>query len=141
MRTIRRKIKEYVEEVVNPETGEIEPRLVRIWDEYEKSYDKNFVKVFDAFTRELLLDEEISGKAIRLLFYISTILEYDKDTFYLSPSEVAKELNVTRRTVHYWLKTLLKKKIILKTEKKNWYKVNPNCIYKGIVNKEIIKNG
>ena len=140
-RVIRRKVKEYEEEVINQETGEVEKRLVRVWDEYEKSLDKNFVKVFDAFTKDLLLDEEISGKAIRLLFYIASILEYDKDTFYLSPSEVAKELNVHRITVQKWIKILLKKRIILKTERRNWYKVNPYCIYKGIVSKEIVKNG
>jgi len=138
-RVIRRKVKEYEEEVINQETGEVEKRLVRVWDEYEKSLDKNFVKVFDAFTKDLLLDEEISGKAIRLLFYIASILEYDKDTFYLSPSEVAKELNVHRITVQKWIKILLKKRIILKTERRNWYKVNPYCIYKGIVSKEVVK--
>jgi len=140
-RVVRRKVKEYEEEVISQETGEVEKRKVRVWDEYEKSLDKNFVKIFDAFTKDLLLDEEISGKAIRLLFYIASILEYDKDNFYLSPSEVAKELNVTERTVYYWLKILLKKKIILKTERRNWYKVNPHCIYRGIVHKEVVRNG
>jgi len=140
-RVIRRKVKEYEEEVVNPETGEVEKRLVRIWDEYEKSLDKNFVKVFDAFTKDLLLDEEISGKAIRLLFYIASILEYDKDIFYLSPTEVAKELNVNKVTVHRWLKILLNKRIILKTERRNWYRVNPYCIYRGVVHKEVIERG
>jgi len=137
-KVIRRKVKEYEEEVVNPETGEVEKRLVRVWDEYEKSLDKDFVKVFDAFTKDLLLDEEISGKAIRLLFYIASILDYDKDTFYLSPSEVAKELNVSDRTVRKWKEILLKKRIILKTERRNWYKVNPHCIYRGVVHKEVI---
>jgi hypothetical protein len=137
-RVIRRKVKEYEEEVVNPETGEVEKRLVRVWDEYEKSLDKDFVKVFDAFTKDLLLDEEISGKAIRLLFYIASILDYDKDIFYLSPSEVAKELNVSDRTVRKWKEILLKKRIILKTERRNWYKVNPHCIYRGVVHKEVI---
>jgi len=137
-RVIRRKVKEYEEEVVNPETGEVEKRLVRVWDEYEKSLDKNFVKVFDAFTKDLLLDEEISGKAIRLLFYIASILDYDKDTFYLSPTKVARELGVHRDTVHKWLRILIKKGIILKTEDRNWYKVNPHCIYRGVVHKEVI---
>jgi len=135
---VRKRIKEYEEEVINSETGEIETRKVRIWDEYEKSYDKNFVKVFDAFTKDLLLDEEISGKAIRLLFYIASILEYEKDMFYLSPTKVAKELKVHRDTVQKWLRILLNKKIIQKLDR-NWYRVNPHCIYKGIVHKEKIK--
>ena len=137
-RIVRKKVKEYEEEVINPETGEVEKRLVRIWDEYERSLDKDFVKVFDAFTKELLLDEEISGKAIRLLFYIASILKYNEEKFYLSPSKVAKELSVSERTVYYWLKTLLKKKIILKAEERNWYRVNPQCIYRGVVHKEVI---
>jgi biotin operon repressor len=140
-RVIRRKVKEYEEEVINQETGEIEQRKVRVWDEYEKSLDKDFVKVFDAFTKDLLLDEEISGKAIRLLFYIASILEYDKEEFYLSPTEVAKELNVHRITVQKWIKVLLNKGIILKTKRRNWYKVNPFCIYRGIVHREKVKQG
>jgi len=138
-RVVRKKVKEYEEEVINPETGEIEKRLVRIWDEYEKSLDKDFVKVFDAFTKDLLLDEEISGKAIRLLFYIASVLKYNEEKFYLSPSKVAKELSVSERTVYYWLRTLLRKRIILKTEERNWYRVNPHCIYKGIVHKEVVQ--
>jgi hypothetical protein len=136
---IRKRVKEYTEEVINPETGEVEERKVRIWDEYEKSYDKDFVKVFDAFTKDLLLDEEISGKAIRLLFYIASILDYDKDTFYLSPSKVAKELKVHRDTIQKWLRILLNKKIIQKIDR-NWYRVNPYCIYRGVVKKEKVKN-
>ena len=137
-RVIRRKVKEYEEEVINQETGEIEQRKVRVWDEYEKSLDKDFVKVFDAFTKDLLLDEEISGKAIRLLFYIASILEYDKEEFYLSPTVVARELKVHRDTVHKWIRILLSKKIIIKTQRRNWYKVNPHCIYRGIVHREKI---
>jgi len=141
-RVIRRKVREYDEEVVNQD-GVVEQRKIRIWDEYEKSLDKNYVKFFvqDAFTKELLLDDEISGKAIRLLFYIASILEYDKEEFYLSPTEVAKELNVHRDTVQKWLRILLRKEIILKTERRNWYKINPYCVYKGVVRKEIVKRG
>jgi hypothetical protein len=141
MGILKRRIKEYKEGVVSPETGEVEERIVRVWDEYTVSRDKDFVKVFDAFTERLIADKEISGKAIRLLFYIASQLEYDKDTFYLSPTEVARKLEVHRDTVHKWLRILLKKEIILKTDRRNWYKVNPRCIYRGIVRREVIYPG
>ena len=126
--------KKYVGEkseyIVDPETGEIKERKVRIWS-YETLTDKDFVKFFDAFVMDLLQDKEISGKAIRLLFYIASILDFDDEIFYLSPREVAKELNVGEATVYRWIKTLVDKGIILKTNRRNWYAVNRKCIYKG----------
>jgi len=107
-------------------------RKVRTWT-LNPATDKDFVKFFDAFVIDLLQNEKIAGKAIRLLFYIASILDYDEEIFYLSPSEVAKELNVDKSTVFRWLKTLLDEELILKTNRRNWYMVNRKCIYKGSV--------
>lgn len=125
-------IGETTELVANPETGEAYERKVRTWT-YQEPVDKDFVKFFDAFVMDLLQDEDIAGKAIRLLFYIASILDYDEEIFYLSPTEVAKKLNVHRVTVQNWIRVLLDKGLIIKTNRRNWYMVNRKCVYKGSV--------
>jgi len=121
------------EEIVRKnKNGDVVERKVRTWS-LTPATDKDFVKFFDAFVVDLLQNEKIAGKAIRLLFYIASILDYDDEIFYLSPSEVARELNVDKSTVFRWLKTLLDEELILKTNRKNWYMVNRKCIYKGSV--------
>jgi predicted transcriptional regulator len=121
------------EEIIKrDENGSVVERKVRTWSLTPIS-DKDFVKFFDAFVMDLLQDEDIAGKSIRLLFYIASILDYEEEIFYLSPSEVAKELNVNPRTIFRWLKTLIDKGLIIKTNRRNWYMVNRKCIYRGSV--------
>jgi predicted transcriptional regulator len=121
------------EEVVKKDkNGNVVERKVRTWS-LSPAVDSDFIKFFDAFVMDLLQDEEIAGKSIRLLFYIASILDYDDEIFYLSPTEVAKELNVNKSTVFRWLKTLLDKGLIIKTNRRNWYMINKRCVYKGSV--------
>ncbi len=131
-RYAKKYIGETTELVANPETGETYQRKIRTWT-LQEPVDKDFIKFFDAFVMDLLQDEDIAGKAIRLLFYIASILDYDEEVFYLSPREVAKELNVSERTIYIWLKTLIDKGLIIKTNRRNWYMVNRRCIYRGSV--------
>jgi len=95
-----------------------------------EQFDKDFVKVFHAFTEELLENEEIAGKAIRLLFWIMKVLDYGQIEFYLYNKDVAEELNVSVRTITEWKKTLIKNGIIKKI-KPNLYQLNPACVVKG----------
>ena len=124
-------IKEEVEVKRDSQGNEVEKKI-RSWT-LTPATDKDFVKFFDAFVIDLLQDEDIAGKSIRLLFYIASILDYDEEIFYLSPTEVAEKLGVHRVTVQNWIKTLLDKGLIIKTNRRNWYMVNRQCIYRGSV--------
>ncbi len=95
-----------------------------------EEFDRNFTKIFHAFTEALIGDEEIAGKAIRLLFWIMKELETGSIEFYMHAPSVAKELNVTERTIRMWRNTLEKKGIIRKI-KPNLYQLNPACVVKG----------
>ena len=111
----------------NPKTGEIHDILL-IGNPEE--FDRNFTKVFHAFTQELLKDEEIAGKAIRLLFWIMSILETGRIEFYMDYGIIKDELNIGKATYHRWKKTLEHKGIIKKV-RTNLYRINPACIVKG----------
>ena len=115
------------QQTLDPNTGELHDILL-IGNPEE--FDRNFTKVFHAFTEELLKNEEITGKAIRLLFWVMKELEYGSIEFYMYPKEVAEELKVTRATVYNWIKTLTKYGIIRKI-KPNLYQLNPACVVKG----------
>ena len=112
---------------INPDTGELHEILL-IGNPEE--FDRNFTKIFHAFTEALISDEEIAGKAIRLLFWIMKELETGRIEFYLYNKDVAEELKVTERTIIQWKKTLERKGIIRKI-KPNLYRLNPACIVKG----------
>ena len=115
------------QQTIDPSTGELKEILL-IGNPEE--FDRNFTKIFHAFTENLLKNEEIAGKAIRLLFWIMKELETGSIEFYMYPNDVAEELQVTRATVYNWIKTLTKFGIIRKI-KPNLYQLNPACIVKG----------
>ena len=115
------------QQAIDPNTGELKEILL-IGNPEE--FDRNFTKIFHAFTESLISDEEIAGKAIRLLFWIMKELETGRIEFYLYNKDVAEELKVTERTIIQWKKTLEKKGIIRKI-KPNLYQLNPACIVKG----------
>ena len=95
-----------------------------------EEFDKNFVKVFHAFTEALLKNEKIAGKAIRLLFRIMSQLENGSIEFYMHYSVIKEELGVSRATYHNWVKILIEEGIIKKVSP-NLYQINPACVVKG----------
>jgi len=112
---------------IDPITGEIKDILLIGTPE---EFDKNFVKVFHAFTEKLIEDTELAGKAIRLLFWILKQLKYGNIEFYMDFQSVEKELKIGKATYHRWKKALENKGIIKKI-KTNLYQLNPACIVKG----------
>jgi len=117
--------------ITDPNTGELIP--VTIYGNSEEFQDTGFVKHFQVFTKAIINDKDMASKAIRLLFWITEQLEYDQIDFYMYDEEVAKELNVTTRTIANWKKTLIQKQIIKKT-KPNIYIINPACVAVGKAN-------
>jgi hypothetical protein len=104
----------------------------------EKSFKKEkkkFFKFMNVFAEEILMDKELSGKAIKLLFWILKQLDFNETTFILSAEYVVKDLGVTRRTYYYWKKVLEKKGIIKKITG-DLYTLNPNCVFYGHADKQ-----
>ena len=115
------------QQAIDPKTGELSEILL-IGNPEE--FDKNFVKVFHAFTEALIQDDEIAGKAIRLLFWIMTQIENGDIQFYMHYSLIKEELNISTDTYYRWKKTLENKGIIKKV-RPNIYMINPACVVKG----------
>ena len=115
------------QQTIDPKTGEIKDILL-IGNPEE--FDKDFVKIFHAFTEKLIEDTEMAGKAIRLLFWIMKQLENGKIEFYMHYSIIKKDLRVSTDTYYRWKRTLENKGII-KRISPNLYMINPACIVKG----------
>jgi len=95
-----------------------------------EEFDKNFIKVFHAFTESLLKDKELALGPIKLLFWIMSQLENGSIEFYMHYSVIKEELNVSTDTYYRWVKALTKKGIIKKV-RPNIYQINPACVVKG----------
>ena len=102
--------------------------------------DKGFRKIFVGFLRDIVLDKEIAGKAIRLLLYIIENLKANDLTIMLYWKIVCEELNITQGTYYNWLNTLLEKKILEKTEIPNLYRLIPFSAVNGQMGKAIEKS-
>jgi len=127
-----KKVISQVKKMVDTDTGEIYNfRIIGLPDEFYNK-DKDFIKFFTAFTIQLVIDNDISGKAIRLLFYIVTklIKSINQLEFYMSPKMVCDDLNISLKTYHLWKNALIKKGIIRKIAT-NLYILNPQCVCVG----------
>jgi len=122
--------------IVDNETGEI------IADDAmfigKKAFiDRGFRKIFVGFLRDVVLDKEIAGKAIRLLLWIIENLKGNDLEVYMYWKDICDELDITQGTYYSWLNTLLEKKIIEKTKKPNIYRLVPFTAVNGQMNKAI----
>lgn len=98
--------------LVDGETGKVLEDKVLIIGKKPYLTDKNFTKVFVCFLRDVVGDKEISGKAIRLLLYILTKVDYNTKIFSLNYREAIEELGISERTFYTWTSSLQKAGII-----------------------------
>lgn len=103
--------------VVDERTGEIVAEKFIFFGRPKKHYDKNYIKVFTCFLDSIVEDDEIAGKAIRLLFYLISKLDYNSLIIKVIPQDAIKDLNVTKDTYYRWFNTLQKKGLIRKIDR------------------------
>ena len=116
--------------MVDNETGEVVPLNIRILGTKKDFSKAKFYKLMDTFTESIMMDKELSGKAIKLLFWILKQLDYGETTFILNAKYASDELEVTQRTFYNWKKVLEKKEIIEKITG-DLYQLNSSCVAYG----------
>ena len=124
--------------VVDKETGEI------IADDAmfigKKAFvDRGFRKVFVGFLRDIVTNERIAGKAIRLLLWIIENLKANDLTIYMSERIICEELNIKRATYYNWIKALIEEGLIEKIDT-NLYRLVPFTAVNGQMEKAIEKS-
>jgi len=122
--------------IYNPRTGEILEEYEKVLIVGKKPYsDRDFVKVFTVFLRDIL-DDEMGKGPIRLLLYILDRLEYNSLTFHLVPGEVLSDLRIHKTTFYKWLRILLRRGYIERVAT-NIYRLKPYTAIKGQMDKVI----
>ncbi len=121
---------------VNPETGEVTWLDDDILIIGKKPYriDKGYVKVFVTFLQDIVMDKQITGKAIRLLMYMISRLDYNSYEITIIPQETIQELGVRKQTFYEWLNILMDKGIIEKINRYK-YRLQPYRAIKGQTSK------
>ena len=117
------------------ETGEIVEEEVLIVGNRPYKLDKGYVKVFVTFLRDIVEDKEISGKAIRLLFFmLEECLNYETLIMTVIPEHAMEKLKISRDTYYRWLNTLIRKGIIHRAGRYR-YVLKPYSAVKGKMEK------
>ncbi len=116
--------------LINKRTGEIIEDNVLFIGRKPYKVDKGFVKIFVAFLKDIVEDDEIAGKAIRLLFYMIEKMDYNSYTITLIPKYAQEDLKIGRDTYYRWINTLIKKGLITKIDRYT-YQLNPYVAVKG----------
>jgi hypothetical protein len=96
--------------------------------------DRDFVKIFVAFFRDVLENERLGKGAWRLLLYAIENLEYNSLQVTIVPQKAMADLDVSEATFYRWLKVLLEEDFLEKIAT-NVYKLKPNIAIKGQMRK------
>jgi hypothetical protein len=123
--------------IVDKETGEIVADDAMFIG--QKAFvDKGFRKVFVGFLRDVVLNKEVAGKAIRLLLWIIENLKANSLEIYMSERIICPELEINRATYYNWVKVLVKAKLIEKVDT-NLYRLIPYSAVNGQMSKALTK--
>ena len=116
--------------VVNKETGEVVIEDFMMIGRKPKYVDRGFIKIFVAFLSDIVENQKIAGKAIRLLFYMLERLDYNTYTIHIIPKYAKEDLKVSYDTLYRWFEILIEEGIITKIDTYT-YRLNPYVAVKG----------
>jgi len=124
--------------IVDKETNEVVAEDAMFFG--KKAFaDTGFRKVFVGFLQDVVLDKEISGKAIRLLLYVIENLDPNDLLVYLHRKEVCEVLEISEKNFYLWRNVLVKKGLLLKTNRVNFYMLKPYSAVNGQTQSAITK--
>jgi len=126
--------------VIDPKTGQVveADAIVYLYGEAKK--DKDFVKVFHAFIKDVVRDKELRPSLDLLAYIMSEKLEKDSLKFYMTAEEVVRNLGISRDTYYRWLKILMKKGYLVRIDT-NYYAIKPYTIVVGkMANTELYRD-
>ena len=124
--------------IVDQETGEVIAETAMFIG--KKPYlDKGWRKIFVGFLSDVVVNEKIAGKAIRLLLWMIGELRYNSLEVYMNERVVCEELGIKRATYYNWVKALIEAKLIEKVDT-NLYRLVPYSATYGHTQKAVEKD-
>jgi hypothetical protein len=117
------------------ETGDILETADRaIFVGHKAFLDRGYVKVFVAFLRDIIEDEEVLKGPAKLLLYAIDLMNYNDLQVTIVPDRAIRDLDIGRRTFYRWLSVLLRKGFLEKIAT-NVYRLKPYTAIKGQMRK------
>ena len=115
--------------IVDKNTGEViaEQAMFMGRDPY---VEKGWRKMFVGFLSDIVINEKIAGKAVRLLLWMIGELRFNSLEVYMSERIVSEELGITPRTYYNWVKALIEEGLIEKVDT-NLYRLVPYTAVNG----------
>jgi hypothetical protein len=113
--------------------GEVTSFIANIPPPIPKAYVGDYVQKLQTATRAVAIDRTVTPTALRVLFYLESVLDYDS-ALPVSQKHIADELNYYPSDVNKAFKLLIAKGILVRIENpafKPVYKLNANYGYKG----------
>ena len=98
--------------------------------------EKGWRKMFVGFLSDVMINEKIAGKAVRLLLWMIGELRFNSLEVYMSERIVSEELGITPRTYYNWVKALIEEGLIEKVDT-NLYRLVPYTAVNGHTHKAI----
>jgi hypothetical protein len=116
-------------------TGQVIDTIDRaIFFGHKAFLDKGYIKVFVAFLRDVIEDEEVLRGPARLLLYAIDLMDYNSLQVTIVPQKAITDLDIGRRTFYRWLSVLLTKGYLEKVAT-NVYRLKPYTAVKGQMKK------
>ena len=98
--------------------------------------EKGWRKMFVGFLSDIVINEKIAGKAIRLLLWMIGELRFNSLEVYMSERIVCEELGIKRITYYRWVKALIEEGLIEKVDT-NLYRLVPYTAVNGHTHKAV----
>ena len=98
--------------------------------------EKGWRKMFVGFLSDIVINEKIAGKAVRLLLWMIGELRFNSLEVYMSERIVSEELGITPRTYYNWVKALIEEGLIEKVDT-NLYRLVPYTAVNGHTHKAV----
>jgi len=133
----------YTLDVVDPLTGEVVKQIeteavlvIPVKNKLRYLRKEGWFLGFQRFFINLAMDRELTHADFKVLSYLLGIMDFENFVM-VSINEIAKQTGLSKPTVIKSLKKLRDKGIILieKYGRRNCYKLNPECVWRGTFSK------
>lgn len=123
-------------EVLDTETGEV----YKVIGLLPEARDKDFLKVYKLFSEKVLQDlGSMNGETRLLMWFIAQSINLPTQSEMWIPIdylEVAKEIGVSKRSMHFYIKKLIELGYIEQYSKRQRiFRLKPDFVYRGILTK------
>ena len=116
------------QDVLNPDTGELEKQHMMVLGTRKEVDKREFVKIYKGQLKEFY---GLSKSSFILVDYIIDTIRYSDDRIFLLVSDIMGQTGLGYTTVYRSITQLIEKKLLAKADRTGSYFINPQIFFKG----------